>query len=733
MNNPNNDADEDAARRLQEQLWAGNDDVDVDGNGDNNNAGAVQDFVRQLLDRDNNDNNNDNNNGGGGDGDDAGDNNDNENDDEASEASDDDVDAAERQRDAIDGGIAGEVRDEQQIKITRSLKCPLVLYFECHDDLDELLCPGNPILKRGTTVFIGLDKNTKLSLVFHQFCKFVNSKIPKKKKGAATVNVDAVKLSDFEFLHCTLLDASHTVEASAMMKNDRIKVCRERSKERSAKAEVLRAQRESDRKYFKDLRQLLPDPSPGGMGCDVVLDCRGKVVDERGFSQNVLATTVRANSVLISQRCKWLGQKISAAREDIRRRAEMTVPSDEEKSDLNNEGREEEEEEDVVGDGHKSMQSEDEDDIIMAEPVAGDNNLARGDLGSAAKVEDDEDEDPRAKVKAGKAGRSRSPARKPDAHHSSSSASPNSVWITLDHSPEAVKLLLEYCYTNRATTLGLEAFNRASKFPNPKDVGTLTAKQSGPVAPFRKHEWPQGGMPTVNLHLALAGIALAEEAHMPRLSLMCEIAASQLVDSKNVIDVLGACQVQQAKTGNRLPILRKAAMLDCIMANGSEGIDQLYNNANFKSNLDERKGLVIPSLLDGTVEVMPSNMNTKDIRKKKDRMANERKDMFERNDSYDKHERMKEREKWRDQEVVTRRMEVAGLDERTYKAPSAADSKNIWRDSYRRDPPPHHHNQNNRGTKRKAFTKPTVDGSSGGATTMRNVRRRQSRKKNSLA
>ena len=133
----------------------------------------------------------------------------------------------------------------------------------------------------------------------------------------------------------------------------------------------------------------------------------------------------------------------------------------------------------------------------------------------------------------------------------------------------------------------------------------------------------------MSLHLALAGIALAEEAGAPRLSLMCEVAASRLVDGKNVADALSACRVQQSRTGNRLPLLRKAAVLDCILANGGGGIDQLYANPNFKVNLDERRGLVIPSLLDGTVEVMPTNMNTKDIKRKKERMALERKKMFE--------------------------------------------------------------------------------------------------------
>ena len=118
----------------------------------------------------------------------------------------------------------------------------------------------------------------------------------------------------------------------------------------------------------------------------------------------------------------------------------------------------------------------------------------------------------------------------------------------------------------------------------------------GPVTPFT-FVWPDGGTPTVSLHLALAGIALAEEAHLPRLSLMCEVAASQLVDSHNVIDVLSSCRVQQQKTGNRLPILRRAAILDCIMANGSGGIDVLYANPTFKSSLHERRCNVLQFII----------------------------------------------------------------------------------------------------------------------------------------
>ena len=116
---------------------------------------------------------------------------------------------------------------------------------------------------------------------------------------------------------------------------------------------------------------------------------------------------------------------------------------------------------------------------------------------------------------------------------------------------------------------------------------------------------------------------------MPRLSLMCEIAASQLVNEHNVIDVLCACQVQQQSTGNRLPILRKAAMLDCIYNRGSSGVESLSKKESFKNGIEERRGLVISSLLDGTIEVMPTNMMTKAIQKKKDKREREIKTSFE--------------------------------------------------------------------------------------------------------
>ena len=88
-----------------------------------------------------------------------------------------------------------------------------------------------------------------------------------------------------------------------------------------------------------------------------------------------------------------------------------------------------------------------------------------------------------------------------------------------------------------------------------------------------------------------------------------------------------------------------------------------------------------------------------------------------------------ERIKWRKQSVVNRRMEIAyGPD---------PDPKNIWRDSYRRDPPPSlggHQDGGGgggRGTKKKGSARPAgADGGLGGVP-LRNVRRRQTRKQKS--
>lgn len=145
MNNQQNaeDPDEAAARRLQAEIWLA-DQEDEDDHGGNDNR---IDLVRRLLRGENNappagqlNNNND-------DDDDEGENDEEEEDDE--EGDEDDEDPAEDEeenddhREAIDGGVAGEVFDEQRQKITRSLKCPLVrISFALHSITLYYLIPS---------------------------------------------------------------------------------------------------------------------------------------------------------------------------------------------------------------------------------------------------------------------------------------------------------------------------------------------------------------------------------------------------------------------------------------------------------------------------------------------------------------------------------------------------------------------------------------------------------------
>jgi hypothetical protein len=99
---------------------------------------------------------------------------------------------------------------------------------------------------------------------------------------------------------------------------------------------------------------------------------------------------------------------------------------------------------------------------------------------------------------------------------------------------------------------------------------------------------------------------LAEEASLPRLSLMCEIAAAQLVSSSNVVDALAMCQTQKELTGNSLPRLRKAAM-DIVLRSGPRGVFVL---PTFRRALEERGKNLIPTLLAGTMEAV-DNAETK--------------------------------------------------------------------------------------------------------------------------
>jgi hypothetical protein len=450
-----------------------------------------------------------------------------------------------------------------------------MLFLECTETLSDI-APNHTILQPGITVSIGLDKNTKLSAVFQRYCAFLNEQDP-------TTNI---QVGDLDFVHCTILTGNDTAETSALMKNDRIQVCKNAKDERDAAAEQHRLQRETDREYFRDMRLLLPD-TIGSKTCDVLLDCRGKLVDEKGLNQEVLRTDVRGHSVLLSKRCKWLGDIIQNARDELERQSVVTLP-DQESLGLDGAAR---------PPAAASMPDEDDDDGIEALPYAPEHNEEEPNR-EAAEIENDDDEDVKVAM-----------PRQESPDMFSSAGSENLLWVTIaNHPPDAVRLLLEYCYTNRVVPLGQDAFIVACR-----TNGDRRKPFDGPVSPYHNHSsrtrgWPNNGLPIVSFAVALAGISLAEEAKMKRLSLMCEAAASQLVEPSNVVEALSRCTIQEKLTGNPLSRLRKAAM-DVVLRNGQRGVVDICRTPTFRRALEEKSAAIVPSLLVGIMEALNPGKN----------------------------------------------------------------------------------------------------------------------------
>lgn len=504
-----------------------------------------------------------------------------------------------------------------------------------------------------------------MGAVFKRYTDFCNETARKSNSSGGAVRLDD---TDLEFFHTQLLQATDTAEAAALMKNDKISVRRERQADRETQAELKRLQRESDREYFKNCRQLLPDV--GGAATskyyDLILDCRGTISDYhqsgRNMNQQVLSTTVKGHSVILGKRCQWLGSLIQTAREErvIKKRAMLQTTAADADEVLIHEGTDDEgnfvvmdnnnNDDDAIDDVHggevvdmpegrnivasmssnlreddddedeearpsvpRSMNLEEEedddedDDIgVLAYPVRQNQQQRPGDVqrSGATEIENDDDNDEDGSdhdsIAAAKEPR-KSRARAFDStvktlRLNAQQELSDYLWVTLpNHPPDAVKLLLEFCYTNRVISLGYEAFIQSCK--------TRPLKPNGAVAPYSSaRRWPQSGAPQVSFSVALAGIALAEEAGLPRLSLMCEVAAAQLVsmNGSNITEALSACTQQTKLTGNPLTRLREVA-IGVILRVGPRGV---YDTAAFRRALEERSTSIIPTLLSGTMEAV---------------------------------------------------------------------------------------------------------------------------------
>jgi len=511
-----------------------------------------------------------------------------------------DIDLEEDEEDGdndstYDGGVVvnSEVNpDDASSKAKKhSSECDLLLYIYCQEPID--VAPDHPILRPGVTVSIGLDKSTKLKAVFKQYVDFCNGKSKTEPSDCAKITVQ-----DLEFAFCQLLNENDTAETSALMKNDRIRVRKVRKSERMIEAERKRAQRDADRVYFQQMRHLLPESCPTRLA-DVILDCQGKLVDKNGRNQRVLSTTVRAHSSMIRKRCPWLMAIIIQARQKAKRQFEENEAQKCETPDHSTRATEIENydegencnDNDQANDNGENELKEigrGEDDISRAAQI--DMVVDSSEDGNVNVIIVDDDEDDIGHVVS-------------SSHHQIHSRPEVDVLTVVlsEHSPEAVKILLEYCYTNRVVSLGHNAFVQACK--------TRPNKHNGPVPPYptthssNAKKWPNNGIPIIPFSVALAAIRLAEEAGMYRLSFMCEISAAHLVTTSNVVEALTMSTRQKIISGNDLPRLRKATM-DIILRRGRRGVSEIGRSSCFKKALEEERSIIVPTLLQVTMEAV---------------------------------------------------------------------------------------------------------------------------------
>lgn len=551
-------------------------------------------------------------------------------------------------------------------------------------------------MRPGVCVQIGLDKNVKLSALFHRYVNFCNE-AAKQTELSGGGSHRTIQYTDLEFVHSTVLNETDTAENAGLMKNDRIMIRKERGAERQRDESFHKEHRESDKLYFEQMLKLLDTNSlrieasnkskniqnlspPDRMYADVLLECEAPPLSLKGvviptqFPNNYVdgSSFLRCHSVIISKRCPWLGDMIQDARklhlERTERRIEeekskqqarqsiVTVPEildtqesegiDINDSQLTNQGecmsfssnpnRDEEEQEhtkhSVLARDHIrqwiSHGSNEFDDGILdlnnaevgrdlhldQEEQNLDNSIDYMVTMPAAQIDASDDEDDIQNFQMSNAMGQRpqnqiandsakvwtddcdeeSAVFVPRIRRSSNAYAPiktagtNSSPLVVqinNHPAPAMQLLLEYCYSNRVASLGYEAFEQSCRTKrtssssrrnqgNGNPSSPSSSLPNWPVSPFssKNQRWPNNGEPTVTFEVVIAGMKLAEEARLYRLSFMCEVAASQLLNSsmhhgslitpsslRVAIKALEICEDFNELYKNPLPRLRLAA------------------------------------------------------------------------------------------------------------------------------------------------------------------------------
>lgn len=467
----------------------------------------------------------------------------------------------------------------------------------------------------------------------------------KQAAALAAAIPSKVTVDELEFMHVQLLNGNDTPEAAALMKNDKISVRPDRSKQREQQRELDRIQRAGDVLYFEELRQLSrTDPYN-----DVVLDCQSTLDDEVlnisvGYNNNeyrrlLTSNVIKCQSALMKRRCPWLYEMIETARrdrlEDMRRQAEENINLNNNKIDDGDDRQQVPDNVDDVDDMDqddndrkfaavrdelsqlsRQAPSEEEDDIMDHHDHNNNNiNRANDDADrdrNAATIENDDDEDD------GDDDGKQLPMQQynnNNANNEDMGVEQNGRDIDNDnenclrviihnHAPQPVHMLMEYCTTNRVVMLGKDAFVEACKTePDCKKI-------QGPVPPYpvggtqSSKRWPHKGEPLVSFTLVVATLKLAHEAGLPRLALMCEIASAQLVEPLNVVQALKLCQEMSEEYDNPLPKLRQAAV--AILLQATMASDRFKSIPGFRKALKDQAQWLVPPLLMGTMETVMS-------------------------------------------------------------------------------------------------------------------------------
>jgi hypothetical protein len=399
-----------------------------------------------------------------------------------------------------------------------------------------------------------------------------------------------------EFVHSTVLKGNETAEQAALMKDDRVRVRPERSAVTQQEKERAKLQREFDHRYFTDMKGLLrPDLNEIPSKDTVVLECQGRLPPPfhggRYFYQMPCIVSI------VNGRCPWLRRIIESA---------LANQNDDQKK--------------------KPLVSS------FFNPGAGQDSLSSAisggqDSTASMKLDDDEEEDepPIRMVDRSQVivqGALQAAAAAPAAaeiemegeydvlNEGVQDMGSSRVVVIADHPVEAMQVLLEYCYTNRVVSLGVEAFKVAARTKlDPRGL-------QGNLAPFSlssgAKKWPARGQPMISMDATLAALALAEEASMPRLSLMCEVAAAELVSSGNAVKALSMCARIHEETGNNLNRLRQAAMDVLLHHQGKRAADVSESVRLALKSETESKALV-PTLLKGLVDSMSERMDSRSL------------------------------------------------------------------------------------------------------------------------